>query len=120
AGLSERHVAFMLERLSRRSRAPTTSAVEPWSSIIAAVPIDEHGRRHPLAAAVAVAGLRARAAEQLAAGRHRLQELFVGPDVVEVASAELPDPEVLAPCNTPQQWAELLTRLATRSSARAR
>src|SRR5690606_39466202 len=83
AGLSERHVAFMLERLSRRSRAPTTSAVEPWSSIIAAVPIDEHGRRHPLAAAVAVAGLRARAAEQLAAGRHRLQELFVGPDVVE-------------------------------------
>lgn len=101
AGLDERHVDFMLSRL----RSPA----------IAAVPIDADGRRHPLASAIDVAGLRARAAARLAAGRHRLQELFAGPEVIAVPIAELPDPEVLAPCNTPQEWAALLTRLAARS-----
>jgi molybdopterin-guanine dinucleotide biosynthesis protein A len=102
AGLSERHVTFMLERLRSRDGA------------IAAVPVDIDGRRHPLAAALAVASMRARAKAQLTAGDLRLQSLAQGPEVVEVPRAELPDPEVLAPCNTPQEWAQLLTRLAAR------
>lgn len=101
AGLSERHIEFMLGRLR--------------DGAIAAVPVDIDGRRHPLAAAVDVAGLLLRATTQLRAGQHRLQALFDGPHVVEVPIAELPDPEVLAPCNTPQEWARLLERLAARS-----
>jgi molybdopterin-guanine dinucleotide biosynthesis protein A len=102
AGLSERHVDFMLERLRAGHAA------------IAAVPVDGDGRRHPLAAALDVAELHARAAAQLAAGDARLQSLFTGPRVLEVQVGELPDPEVLAPCNTPQEWAQLLTRQAGR------
>jgi molybdopterin-guanine dinucleotide biosynthesis protein A len=102
AGLSERHVTFMLERLRMSDGA------------IAAVPIDPDGRRHPLAAALGVATMRARAAAQLAAGDLRLQSLFHAARVVEIPRAELPDPEVLAPCNTQQQWAQLLTRRAAR------
>ncbi|MFO7566166.1 MAG: molybdenum cofactor guanylyltransferase [Enhygromyxa sp.] len=101
AGLSERHVELMLGRLR--------------GSAIAAVPVEPDGRRHPLAAAVDVAGLLARASAELTAGRQRLQALFVGPGIVEVPVAELPDPEVIAPCNTPQEWAALLKRLAARS-----
>jgi molybdenum cofactor guanylyltransferase len=103
AGLSERHVDFMLERLQADPTA------------IAAVPIDDERRRHPLAAAIDVAGLLERATAQLAAGQHRLQALFDGPDIIDVPIAELPDPEALAPCNTPQEWAALLTRRAGRS-----
>jgi molybdopterin-guanine dinucleotide biosynthesis protein A len=102
AGLSERHVDFMLERLRMNDGA------------IAAVPVDVDGRRHPLAAAIQVAVMRARAAAQLAAGDLRLQSLFRAPDVVEIPRAELPDPEVLAACNTPQEWDELLRRRAAR------
>ena len=102
AALSERHVEFMLERLRAEPAA------------IAAVPIESDGRRHPLAAALAVSELLARASAQLAAGEARLQALFSGPRVVEIEIAELPDPEALAPCNTPQQWDQLLTRLAAR------
>jgi molybdopterin-guanine dinucleotide biosynthesis protein A len=97
AGLSERHVEFMLERLRSSAGA------------IAAVPVESDGRRHPLAAAIAVEPMHARASAQLAAGASRLQTLFDDPRVVEVPITELPDPEVLAPCNTPQQWAALLS-----------
>ena len=102
AMLSERHVDFMLERLRATHDA------------IAAVPVESDGRRHPLASALDVAELLARVQAQLTAGEARLQALFTGPRVVEIAIAELPDPEVLAPCNTPQEWAELLTRSAAR------
>jgi molybdopterin-guanine dinucleotide biosynthesis protein A len=102
AALSERHVELMLERLRTSSGA------------IAAVPVESDGRRHPLAAALDVVGMRARTAAQLAAHDQRLQTLFRGPGIVAVPVAELPDPEVLAPCNTPEQWAALLTRLGVR------
>lgn len=102
AGLSERHVQFMLERLR----------AEPGA--IATVPVESDGRRHPLAAAIDVTQMHARATAQLAAGDARLQSLFVDPRVVEIPIAELPDPEVLAPCNTPEEWADLTTRLAAR------
>lgn len=102
AGLSERHIELMLERLR----------AEP--SAIAAVPVEEDGRRHPLAAALDVFPMHARATALLAAGEARLQTLLTGPGVVEIPVAELPNPEVLAPCNTPQEWAALLTRRAAR------
>jgi molybdenum cofactor guanylyltransferase len=97
AALSDDHVGFMLDRLG--------------PGVIAAVPIELDGRRHPLASAIDVAGIRARAAAMLAVGELRLQALMSGPDVLDVAVAELPDPAVLAPCNTPQEWAALSRRL---------
>lgn len=102
AGLSERHIDWMLARLSASAGA------------IAAVPVERDGRRHPLAAALEVPGMLARAKALLAAGEARLQALVGPPHVVEVAVVELPDPEVLAPCNTPQQFTQLLARLAGR------
>lgn len=104
AGLSEPHVTWMLERL----RAGPAST-------IAAVPIDAEGRRHPLAAVIDVGCLLACATAQLAAGGQRLQALFEGPGIIEIPIDELPDPEVLAPCNTPQEWTALLNRLAAGS-----
>lgn len=97
AALSESHVEFMLGRL----RPPA----------IAAVPIDLESRRHPLASAIEVAAIRARCWAQLEAGDHRLQSLLSGPEVIAVPIAELPDPAVLAPCNTPEEWAASLTRM---------
>jgi molybdopterin-guanine dinucleotide biosynthesis protein A len=105
AGLSDAHVERMLAELER------------FPSAIAAVPIEPDGRRHPLAAALRVSPMRARAAAQLVAGDGRLQTLFTGSDVLEIPVAQLPDPEVLAPCNTPEEWAMLLGRLTRSPSA---
>jgi molybdenum cofactor guanylyltransferase len=102
AGLSEAHVSFMLEQLGQLDGA------------VAAVACDPDGRRHPLAAALAVPAMLARVEARIAANDHRLQALFGGADVLAIASAQLPDPEVLAPCNTPQEWQALLTRRAAR------
>lgn len=101
AALSEVHVNFMLERLRNREA-------------LAVVACDADGRRHPLASAVAVSAMLARVEDRIAAQDHRLQALFSGPEMLEIASDELPDPEVLAPCNTPQEWALLLNRRAAR------
>jgi molybdenum cofactor guanylyltransferase len=97
-GVSEAHVDFMLARLHAES------------GLIAAVPIDADGRRHPLAAAVDVARMRARAEAQLDAGDRRLQALFSGDAIAAVPASELPDREVLVACNTPQEWAAALAR----------
>lgn len=104
AALSEAHVAFMLERL----------ACAPESTI-AAVPIDADGRTHPLAAAVVVAPLLERAAAQLRGDQLRLQALLRGPGIVQVDVRELPDPDVLHPCNTPAQWQALRARIKPRA-----
>lgn len=93
-GISVEHVAFMLDRLAR----PGLDAIVPRSS---------DGQLHPLAAALAVAPMLARARAQLEAGRPRLIELVTGPQIELVDADALPDPRVLAPCNTPQEWAAL-------------
>jgi len=105
AGLSEAHVNFMFDSLDR---------LADLDGAVAAVPCDADGRRHPLAAALAVPAMLARVEARIAANDHRLQALFGGAEVLAIASAELPDPEVLAACNTPQEWQALLTRRAAR------
>ena len=110
AGLSRTHLDFVLDRLAR-ARAERGA--------IAVVPVDADGRRHPLASAVAVAPMSTRASSLLAAGRGRLQALFDPGDdgpIVEVPVAELPDPEALRPCNTPDEWRAWLERLSRRSA----
>jgi molybdopterin-guanine dinucleotide biosynthesis protein A len=101
AGITTAHVGFMLDSL--RS-APT---------MVALVPCDVDGLAHPLASAVVVDAMLTRATVQLSRQDLRLQALFRGPQIGRIAAAQLPDPDVLAPCNTPEQLAAL--RLAARS-----
>jgi molybdenum cofactor guanylyltransferase len=99
AAITTAHVAFMLDALRE---AP---------SKVALVPCDRDGRAHPLASAVVVDAMLTRAKSQLSRQDLRLQALFQGPQVLRIASARLPDPEVLAPCNTPEQWEALRLRV---------
>jgi molybdopterin-guanine dinucleotide biosynthesis protein A len=101
AALTTAHVAFMLDAL--RS-APT---------MVALVPCDIDDRAHPLASAVVVDAMLTRARAQLSRQDLRLQALFRGPQIGRIPAAQLPDPDVLAPCNTPEQLDAL--RLAARS-----
>jgi molybdopterin-guanine dinucleotide biosynthesis protein A len=101
AGLGTAHVSCMLDAL----RSDPT--------VIMAVPV-EREQVHPLAAAVRVAAMLTRARERLAASDHRLRALAEGPQVLRIDVAALPDPRVLAPCNTPEQWGAL-RRGATRT-----
>lgn len=91
AGITTAHVGFMLDSL--RS-APT---------MVALVPCDVDGRAHPLASAVIVDAMLTRAKAQLSRQDLRLQALFRGPQIGRIPAAQLPDPSVLAPCNTPEQ-----------------
>lgn len=98
ATITTAHVAFMLDALQR----------EPGK--VAMVPCDRDGLAHPLASAVVVDAMLARARSQLSRQDLRLQELFVGPQVGRVAASRLPDPDVLAPCNTAEQWQAIRLR----------
>jgi molybdopterin-guanine dinucleotide biosynthesis protein A len=102
AAITTAHVAFMLDAL----RGDPTK--------VAMVPCDHDGLAHPLASAVVVDAMLARAKSQLSRQELRLQELFQYPQVGRVAAARLPDEGVLAPCNTPEQWRALTLRLGSR------
>ena len=95
AAITTAHVSFMLHALRD----------EPAK--VAMVPCDLDGRAHPLASAVVVDAMLARAKSQLSRQDLRLQELFQGPQIGRIAAHDLPDPNVLAPCNTPEQWRAL-------------
>jgi molybdopterin-guanine dinucleotide biosynthesis protein A len=101
AAITTAHVAFMLQALRA---AP---------SMVALVPCDVDGRAHPLASAVVVDAMLTRAKAQLSRQDLRLQALFRGPQIGRIPAARLPDPGVLAPCNTPEQLEAL--RLEVRS-----
>ncbi len=99
AALTEAHVELMLRRLDA-------------GSADAVVPVDDDGRLHPLAAALRLEPVLAKARDALASGRLRLIDLFESLATLErVPTSELPDPSVLEPCNTPEQWAALRARL---------
>lgn len=95
AGITTAHVRFMLDALR------SAPAMVAW------VPCDADGRAHPLASAVVVDAMLTRAKAQLSRQDLRLQALFRGPQIGRIAAAQLPDPNVLAPCNTPEQLAAL-------------
>lgn len=101
AGITTAHVRFMLDALR------SAPAMVAW------VPCDADGRAHPLASAVVVDAMLTRAKAQLSRQDLRLQALFRGPQIGRIPAAQLPDPSVLAPCNTPEQLEAL--RLAARS-----
>lgn len=85
--LTAAHVDWMLARLE-----------DP-----AAAAIPEHeGRSHPLAGAVRVAPAVEAAEDLLAADRRSAHALFERLGAVHVH--ELPDPRVLWPCNTREEW----------------
>ncbi len=102
AALTTAHIAFMLAALQM---APTMAAL---------VPCDVDGRANPLASAVVVDAMLTRARSQLSRQDLRLQVLFQGPQIGHIPAAKLPDPDVLAPCNTPDQWQALRLRLCAR------
>jgi molybdopterin-guanine dinucleotide biosynthesis protein A len=102
AAITTGHVDFMLAELRR---APT---------MVALVPCDIDGRAHPLASAVVVDAMLTRAKSQLSRQDLRLQALFQGPQIGRIPAAKLPDPDVLAPCNTPEQLAALRPAVPSR------
>jgi molybdopterin-guanine dinucleotide biosynthesis protein A len=102
AGITTAHVSFMLDAL--RS-APT---------MVALVPCDVDGRAHPLASAVVIDAMLTRAKAQLSRQDLRLQALFRGPQIGRMSARLLPDPDVLAPCNTPEELEALRLRARSR------
>jgi molybdopterin-guanine dinucleotide biosynthesis protein A len=102
AAITTEHVGFMLSAL--RS-APT---------MVAMVPCDVDGRANPLASAVVIDAMLTRAKAQLSRQDLRLQALFRGPQIGRIPAARLPDPDVLAPCNTPEELEALRLRARSR------
>jgi molybdenum cofactor guanylyltransferase len=95
---SARHVAFVLDRLQA---APAAEAVVPR--------VD--GVRQPFAGALRTEPALAAARVLVDAGERSVQALFDGLATVDLAVADLPDPRVTWPCNTPEQWAALVEAL---------
>jgi molybdenum cofactor guanylyltransferase len=98
------HVRYMAERLLA---APRTEAVLPVSR-----PGDPDEHAHPLASIVRVKPARRACAALLARREHRARELFSQLVTLRLPAAELPDPAVLTPCNTPEDWARVRQILA--------
>ncbi|WP_181197112.1 molybdenum cofactor guanylyltransferase [Enhygromyxa salina] len=106
AAVSAEHVAFML------------ASLRAHPSALACVARDPSGRAHPLASAVVVGPMHARARAQLARGDRRLQSLFDDPGVRSIAVDQLPSPGALAECNTPAQWRAQQRALTRREPTR--
>lgn len=97
--LTAEHVAWMFERLgSNDALVP----VEPHDS-------NRRHRMHPLAGALRVGAARPVVDALVAAGERALRRVFEELRAHEVPVAELPNPDVLADYNTPEQY-EAVTR----------
>lgn len=68
-------------------------------------------RREPLTRAVA---------DTLASGRRSLRAAMARLDLERLPPDRLPEPEVLRPCNTPQEWERVRAQLAARARLAAR
>lgn len=97
--LTPAHVTFVLGALVR----------DPPVELVAVRSDD--GFVQPLGGALRVAPARAAAHGLLTRGVRKVGALCRELDTREVAEAALPDPEGLAPCNTPEQWAKLRGRI---------
>lgn len=89
------HVNYVLDVLEAH---PAADAV---------VPVGEDGRMHPLAGAVRLPVARDAASRLVASGERRLMALFEALAVVRVPARDLPSPDVLLPCNSPEDWGRL-------------
>ena len=97
------HVQFLFERLQRE---PALEAVVPGEAL------DGGGvLLHPLCSGVRVEAAVAAAETLLHEGVSGAKMLFSRIPSAIVGIEQLPDPDILRPCNTPQQWAEALARL---------
>ncbi len=98
----EDHIAFVLSRLELDR---TMMAVVPESGPF------EDGTRilHPLGGAVRVAVARATAQALVQAGRRAIRMLYEGLAARRIAIATLPDPDAVLGCNTPDEWARVLS-----------
>jgi molybdenum cofactor guanylyltransferase len=98
----EGHIEFVLERLELDR---TLMAVVPESG-----PFEDGTRiMHPLGGAVRVAVARATAYALVQAGRRAIRTLYEGLAARRLAIATLPDPNAVLGCNTPDEWARVLS-----------
>ena len=94
ARVSAAHINCVIDSLDRED-------------VDAVLPVEDTAtppRLHPLAGAVRVAPVLPIAQQLLAAGERRLLALFTTIRMHSLPAHALPDPTVLRPCNTPQQW----------------
>jgi molybdopterin-guanine dinucleotide biosynthesis protein A len=100
--VSTPHVEFMF------------AALDAEPEVAAVVPVSEGDHAHPLAAVVRVVPARDAAHALLAQGRRAARALLSQLSTRQIDAASLPDPRVLLPTNTPEQWADA-TRALERS-----
>lgn len=100
--LDRAHIEWLFARLMDQ---PNCDAVVPRST---------DGRFDVLASVVRVDVARARAKALLTAGRRSLQAFAGELRVDAVAVDELPCPDVVMPCNTPEQWRAVIARMKAR------
>lgn len=89
------HIRFMLDQL----HGPTLAAVPETG------PGPDGARHlHPLCGAVRVGAAHRTAQELLRAGKRAMHKLYVQLDARRIAVAELPNPQAVLGCDTPEQW----------------
>jgi len=100
--VGEAHIAYVLDRLERDR---TLMAVVPESG-----PFDDGTRiLHALGGAVRVTVARATAHALVQAGQRAIKTLYEGLAARRLAIASLPDPDAVLGCNTPDEWARVLS-----------
>ena len=77
----------------------------------AVIVVDEHSRLHPFASVVRVTPAVDHARSLIAAGERRAQALFVRLTGERISKSRLPDPDVVHPCNTADEWHMLRARI---------
>jgi molybdopterin-guanine dinucleotide biosynthesis protein A len=103
--VSAAHIDSVLEPLIRRPRCQACVAVTPGNP----------PRVHPLGGALRVEPARTRARALLEAKTGALRALYTELGAVQLPSTVLPDPRIVAPCNTPEEWTRALADYLDRS-----
>ena len=104
--LTTAHICFMLERLD--TEAGRTGVV----------PCAQDGARrlvHGLCGALRVSVAAVAAGELLHAGERSMRALYARIGAEHLDTAQLPEPRVVEPCNTPEQWYDACAELSLHS-----